>query len=282
MDQHLNHKLLRKLIKYSQNIILCYLQTVNSMSYTLAVISDIHGNNVALDAVLKDISEQFNEVIEFLCPGDLVGYGPDPSKVIDRIFAERKLTALSKGNHDHAVGLERDKENFDKYIVKFNHFAQQAIRYHGKILSNEEKAFLYQLPSSRTCTHKNFEPRIALIHGSPEYPLDEYILPNSPQQKSLFMFMELIEISVLLLGHTHIPFVDKMTSNDTGMEMLICNPGSIGQPRDKDPRASYAVLDIPNLSAEIIRVDYDIDLVQKRIVEVGLPEFLAERLHKGI
>lgn len=252
------------------------------MSYTLAIISDIHGNIVALEAVLKDISEQFPEITEFFCPGDLVGYGPDPDKVIDRIIAEKKLTAISKGNHDHAVGLERDKGNFDKYIVKFNHYAQEAIRLHGQILSNEEKAFLYQLPSSRTCIHKNYPSRIALIHGSPEYPLDEYILPNSQQQKNLFIFMELIEISVLLLGHTHIPFVDKMISDDTGMEMLICNPGSIGQPRDKDPRASYAVLDIPNLSAEIIRVYYDIDLVQKRIIEVGLPEFLAERLHKGI
>lgn len=255
---------------------------VQLVPYTLAVISDIHANIVALDAVLKDIGEKFPEITEYLCPGDLVGYGPNPIEVLDRVIGEKKLTAITKGNHDHAIGGGgRDIANFDQYIDKFNRYAQHAIKWQALVLTPEEKTFLYQLPSSRTVTHKSYEISIAIIHGSPQYPLDEYIRPNTPQQKDLFPFMELFEIGVLLLGHTHIPFVDKSKSTETGLELLMCNPGSIGQPRDKDPRASYAVLDLEVFSAEIIRVDYDIDEVSRRIVGTGLPEFLGERLQKG-
>ncbi len=251
------------------------------MPFTLAIISDIHANVIALDAVLVDIKEQFPEVNELICPGDIAGYGPNPLETIGRILDEKMLTVVTKGNHDHAVGGGgRDLANFDTYIDKFNHFAQQAIRWQATILNPEEKNFLYQLPNSRTCMHKPFNIQIAVIHGSPEYPLNEYILPNTPQQKDLFPFMELFELGILFLGHTHIPFVDTMTS-ESGQELLICNPGSVGQPRDNEPRASYAVVDLENISAKICRVDYDIDEVQKRILDAGLPEYLAERLQKG-
>ena len=252
------------------------------MSYTLAVISDIHANIIALEAVLEDIRENFTEITEYICPGDLVGYGPNPSDVIDKLISETRFTAVTKGNHDHAIGGGgRDIANFDKYIGKFNRYAQQAIKWQADVLSPEEKTFLYQLPSSRTISYKNNEISISIIHGSPQYPLDEYIRPNTPEQKDLFPFMELFEIGILLLGHTHIPFVDKSKSAETGQDLLMCNPGSVGQPRDRDPRASYAVLDLENLTAEIIRVDYDIDTVAKRINSANLPEFLSERLYKG-
>ena len=253
------------------------------MPYTLAVISDIHANIIALDAVINDIEERFPEVTEYLCPGDLVGYGPNPTEVIDRVIAEKKLTAITKGHHDHAIahigGEGRDVANFFKYIEKFNRYAQQAIELQAEWLTPEEKTFLYQLPSSRTISFK--DTSMSIIHGSPQYPLDEYIRPNTPQQKDLFPFMELFEIGILLLGHTHIPFVDKSKSSETSQELLMCNPGSVGQPRDRDPRASYAVIDLKTISAEIIRVDYDIDEVLRRIKKAGLPEFLGERLRKG-
>jgi hypothetical protein len=126
------------------------------MSYTLAVISDIHSNIIALDAVLADIKDQFPEVNELICPGDLAGYGPDTMETIDRILEENRLTVLTKGNHDHAVGGGgRDIANFDTYISKFNQFAQQAIKWQASILNPEEKTFLYQLPNSRTFMHKH-------------------------------------------------------------------------------------------------------------------------------
>jgi len=251
------------------------------MPFTLAIISDIHSNVIALEAVLLDIKEQFPEVTELISPGDIAGYGPDPSETTDRILAEKMLTVVTKGNHDHAVGGGgRDIANFDTYIGNFNEHAQKAIKWQAEVLSPEEKTFLYQLPNSRTYKHEPFDLNIAIIHGSPEYPLDEYILPNTPQQKDLFPFMELFELEILFLGHTHIPFVDTMTS-ESGQELLMCNPGSVGQPRDNDPRASYAVVDLGNISAKICRVDYDIDEVQKRIFDAGLPEYLAERLQKG-
>lgn len=252
------------------------------MAYTLAVISDIHANIIALEAVLSDIKENFPEITEYICPGDLVGYGPNPRAVIDKLIGENKFTAVTKGNHDHAIGGGgRDITNFDKYIDKFNRYAQQAIKWQAQVLFPEEKTFLYQLPSSRTVSNKSKDISISIIHGSPQYPLDEYIRPNTPEQKDLFPFMELFEIGILLLGHTHIPFVDKSKSAETGQDLLMCNPGSVGQPRDRDPRASYAVLDLENISAEIIRVDYDIDETAKRINTVGLPDFLSERLYKG-
>ncbi|MFX0014003.1 MAG: metallophosphoesterase family protein [Promethearchaeota archaeon] len=252
------------------------------MAYSLAVISDIHANIVALDAVLNDILQNFADITEFLCPGDLIGYGPDPNDVINRIINERKFTVVTKGNHDHAIGGGgRDIANFDKYIEKFNRYAQQAIKWQAAVLTPEEKALVYQLPSSRTLSEKKYGISISIIHGSPQYPLDEYIRPNTPEQKDLFPFMELFEIGILLLGHTHIPFVDKIKSADTGQELLMCNPGSVGQPRDRDPRASYAVIDLEAVSAEIIKVDYNIEEVAFRIKKVGLPEQLGERLHKG-
>jgi predicted phosphodiesterase len=252
------------------------------LSYTLAVISDIHANIVALEAVFEDIKKQFPEVIELLCPGDLVGYGPNPHEVLERILGENKLTAITKGNHDHGVGLARDPVHFASYIEKFNKHAQMAIGFQVSMLDDEEKTFLYQLPTSRTCLHNTFDTRISIIHGSPEYPLDEYILPNTPSQKDLFPFMEMFEIGILLLGHTHIPFIDKIFSQEMGFELLMCNPGSVGQPRDKDPRASYAVIDLGNMNAEIIRVDYDIDETCKRQAATGFPEYLSDRLQKGI
>ena len=251
------------------------------MSYTLAVISDIHANVIALDAVLVDIKDQFPEVNELICPGDIAGYGPNPVETIERILDEKKFAVVTRGNHDHAVGGGgRDLANFDTYINKFNQPAQQAIRWQATIFNPEEKTFLYQLPNSRTCMHKPFTIQIAVIHGSPEYPLNEYILPNTPQQKDLFPFMELFELGMLFLGHTHIPFVDKMIL-ESDKVYLMCNPGSVGQPRDDDPRASYAVVDVANMSAEIRRVEYDVDEVYKRILDVGLPKYLGERLQKG-
>ena len=230
---------------------------------------------------MAHMKENFPDIIEILCPGDLSGYGPAPIETIEAILQDERITTITKGNHDHAIGGGgQDIKNIDAYIANFNPKAQEAIRWHADVLSTELKAFLYQLPHYRTCFHHSFsKTQIYIIHGSPSFPLDEYILPGSGAQKNLFPFMKLFEINVLLLGHTHIPFIDKKEGET---EMLMINPGSVGQPRDKDPRASYAVIDLESMTAEIIRVNYDIESVIKEINRVGLPKFLGERLRKGI
>jgi predicted phosphodiesterase len=226
------------------------------------------------------MKDNFPDVTEILCPGDLVGYYAQPLEVVEAILANKKVTAVTKGNWDHAIGGGgHDLENIDQYIANFNPIAQVSVRWQVDLLSAEIKKFLYQLPHTRTCLHASHDnTQIALIHGSPNYPLSEYILYGTEAQKALFPFMELIEVNILLLGHTHIPFIDKHPEE----KLLIMNPGSVGQPRDKDPRASYAVIDLKNFQAKIVRVKYDIDKVNKQIIDAGLPEFLGKRLYKGI
>jgi len=225
------------------------------------------------------MEENFPEIAEILCPGDMVGYGARPSEVIEAILANKKITAVTKGNWDHAIG------GGGHDVDKFNLFAKESVKWHVNVLSDEIKTFLYQLPHTRTCLHTELNKtpittpiQIAIIHGSPNYPLSEYILSGTEAQKELFPFMELIDVNILLLGHTHIPFIDKHPDK----ELLIINPGSVGQPRDKDPRASYAIIDLDNLKAKIIRVEYDIDTVYQQIVDAELPDFLGKRLYKGI
>jgi len=217
------------------------------------------------------MTENFPEITEILCPGDLVGYGARPKEVVEAILDNKQITAVTKGNWDHAIGGDGHDS------AKFNPLAKKSVEWQVKILSDEIKKFLYQLPDTRTCLHTTFsQNQIALIHGSPDYPRDEYILSGTEAQKALFPFMELIDVKILLLGHTHKPFIDKHE------EKLIINPGSVGQPRDKDPRASYAVIDLENFKAKIVRVHYDIDKVYQEIVDAGLPDFHGRRLYKGI
>ena len=222
---------------------------------------------------MDHMQENFPDIKEILCPGDLTGYGPAPTETIEAILENKKITKITKGNHDHAIGGEGPTANV-------NPKAQEAINWQRQVLSPELKRFLYQLPHHRICFHQPYkETQIYIIHGSPSFPLDEYILPGTGAQQDLFPFMELFEVNILLLGHTHVPFIDKQQGE---LEMLMVNPGSIGQPRDKDPRASYAVIDVEEMNAEIIRVDYDIDAVIKEMNKVGLPEFLSDRLKSGI
>ena len=221
---------------------------------------------------MDHMKDNFPEITEIVCPGDLVGYYARPLEVVEAILDNRQIIAVTKGNWDHAIG--GGGHNIDN----FNVLAQKSVEWHVNCLSTEIKTFLYQLPATRTCMHTTAKSnhQIALIHGSPNYPLEEYIFHGTEDQKALFPFMELIDVNVLLLGHTHKPFIDKQDNR------LMINPGSVGQPRDKDPRASYAVVDLKNLRARIVRVEYDVEKVYKQVIDAGLPEFIGKRLYKGI
>lgn len=220
----------------------------------LAFISDVHSNLEALQAVMEAIKEI--QPKEVFCLGDLCGYGADPVPVIQRL---KSLPCLM-GNHDFAVVI-RDTSWFNPY-------AAEAIEWTYKRLEEEELKFLSNLKHRLLTSSYGF--KLYMVHGSPEDPLYGYTYENDAE------LVKDIDCDVLVLGHTHIPFVKKVGAK------LVINAGSVGQPRDGNPKASFAVLDTDSLKAEVVRVDYDIDKAAKKIIDAGLPPILAERLKAGV
>jgi diadenosine tetraphosphatase ApaH/serine/threonine PP2A family protein phosphatase len=237
------------------------------------VISDIHANLTALETVLEDAGE-FDTV---WCLGDLVGYGPDPNECVERIRDLPNSCCLA-GNHDHAVlGLMP--------LSRFNYEAQAAVSWTQQILSEKNREYLASLPLTI------MKDPFLLTHGSPREPLWEYIL----DEHTALLNFENFQTDYCLIGHSHIPLLFFMPANEDQVLSLampekepfslqprmIINPGSVGQPRDLDPRASYALLDLKAETWELRRVAYDITDVQLRILEAGLPERHATRLVAG-
>lgn len=236
------------------------------MSSVLAVISDIHANLDALRAVLTDIHSQENYIVnKIFCLGDLVGYYTQPIPVIHLTLA--KCNVVIKGNHDHAAALGVVPEYYRPDSL-------QPLDWTNQNLSIRERKILHSLPIMYT--ERKANKKLMFIHGGPEYPLDQYIYPdNEPDLDSTFEFMELIEVDTLFLGHTHVPF--KVEKNG----LLICNPGSVGQPRDGDPRASYILYNPASEDIKIHRVAYDPTAAIKGIKRHRFSTELAERLLTG-
>ncbi len=235
--------------------------------------SDIHANATALTRVLEDAGQ----ADAVWCLGDLVGYGPDPNECVEIVRALPNLLCLS-GNHDHAVPGKIP-------LTRFNHDARMAIRWTQAVLTQENAAFLDSLQS------KIILGEFTLTHGSPRQPVWEYILDSHSADQSFESF----ETDYCLVGHSHLPLIFHRLNHDTYalpkpiqwrtpmamMPRMILNPGSVGQPRDMDPRASFAILDTEVQTWEARRAEYDIFDVQRRILEAGLPERQAVRLMSG-
>lgn len=242
------------------------------------VVSDIHSNLEAFDAVLAD-AESGDGYDEVWFLGDLVGYGADPGPCIARL---RSLTNLSiAGNHDHAV---TGKLNPDL----FNGAARAAALWTADVLTYDELAYLAGLPEVRT------EGDFTHVHGSLRDPVMEYLL-SEPAALATFALME---TPFCLVGHSHYPLVWTETEGGADVALLdstqplalradqrvIANPGSVGQPRDGDWRASYLLYDSEVGDAGELRyhrVEYDIATAQRKIREAGLPDVLADRLSQG-
>jgi putative phosphoesterase len=227
----------------------------------IGVISDIHSNYDALQAVLSAMGDHD----ALVCLGDLVGYGAQPNEVVSEIRSLRPK-AIVMGNHDYAISTG-DTSGFVQHAV-------QAVEWTRKNISPENLSYVASLRAKATCTIDG--TKIALAHGSPRDPLNEYVYPDTAE----FILRSLVEDSggtILLLGHSHVPFVRKFNS------MLLGNPGGVGQPRDGDARASYAILE-PFAEPEfhIHRVVYDIDAAASKIIAAGLPKLLADRLQLGV
>lgn len=211
----------------------------------LLIISDIHGNIEALDAVL-DVEHD-----AVVCLGDLVDYGPAPAECIDRIRQAGIYTIM--GNHDNAVAYKVDCECGSTY----KHLSIATREYTWEQLDDSHIEYLRGLRANMDMTFKN--AIVHFTHGSPR-SMYEYILPETPDDEILEMIQNM-HADVIVVGHSHIPFVRKVDG------VTIINPGSVGQSRDKDTRASCAVFDTETQAVEIIRCEYDIDSVCTQIRE---------------
>lgn len=246
------------------------------------VFSDVHSNLEALNAVL-DYLEDLG-VGGWICCGDLVGYGPDPDACLDRIRALKNLSIIC-GNHDLAVLDRLDLEWFNQY-------ARAAVVWTRSHLSDSNRIFLEGL------TARLETPEFTLAHGTPRNPPEEYLL--SPLQ--FRDNVSLVNKWPLFVGHSHMPLLFRFTDGDSdkvdsrflddkeellprisggGMAPVAINPGSVGQPRDQDNRASCGIYDSEKGTFRVFRVPYDVTAVQGKIRAAGLPEYLALRLAYG-
>ncbi|MHA2295336.1 MAG: metallophosphoesterase family protein [Candidatus Hodarchaeales archaeon] len=233
--------------------------------FTLGVIADIHGNLEAFDGILEHMIDNYT-ITKLVCLGDIVGYGPSPIECIERTFDV--CTEIIKGNHDEAISKAFIPDHF-------NPIATETSKWHIQQLKpwHDYKKRLYSLSPIHSFTHK--QKNFSLIHGGPSFPLDEYVYPDTQDFYELLPFMELTQLDYLLLGHTHKPYARVVEKR------MILNPGSVGQPRDNDPRASYAVIDVDKMEAKIERVEYDIGVIEAKLLKQGLPSELAKRLYDG-
>ena len=216
----------------------------------IGAISDIHGNKPAFEAVFADMPD----VDLLLCAGDVVGYNPWPRESVREI--RRREIPTVQGNHDRAVASGAS--------FRFNELARSGVEFARERLSDDDRQWLDALPTERTVA----AGRVKIVHGHPADP-DRYTMPAD------FSATMLGDEELLVLGHTH---VQHHEIYDDG---IIVNPGSVGQPRDGDPRAGYAIIDLENGSVEERRVAYDIEAVCREIEAVGLPATLGNRLRRG-
>lgn len=248
----------------------------------ILVLSDIHGNLHALEAVLKAAPPHD----KILCLGDVVGYGARPNECC-AILRERGATTLL-GNHDAAaLGLL----NADW----FNGVARRAIDWTREQLSAENREWLYSLVPSLACDESGFEA----VHASLRFPLEEYIFDT----ELAWLSMREMKHSLCFFGHTHVAcafigeqeaagrraprFVEQRSFPCSGElewrrdHFTLLNPGSVGQPRDGNPQARAAILDVPGHRIALYGFDYDIDAARQAIIEAGLPRSLGDRLLDG-
>jgi len=239
------------------------------------ILADIHGNLTALETVLRDV-ERDGSFDKIWCLGDIVGYGPQPHDCL-ALRRQYPLTCLA-GNHDWAAAGKINTSDF-------NPEAAWACQWTAKQLNKEDVACLMNLPLS---IH---EGSFTLVHGSPREPIWEYLLSIEAARDNFAYF----STPFCLIGHSHVPLIFRQLEEnkrivfeslgdqlvlDSG-DRLIINPGGVGQPRDGDPRASYALYDTDDGAIHHRRVEYDIPRVQKMMAEQGLPRMLIQRLSYG-
>lgn len=243
----------------------------------IGIISDIHGNLHSFESVISALGKE--GVDEVWCLGDIVGYGAFPRECIE--LAKETCSIILGGNHDLAVASKIS-------LSEFNYEAREAVEWTVEQLEESEIKFLGELEPIKKISVLNFT--VLLSHGSPVNPVWEYVFTGADAARA-FYAMEAEGVSICFLGHSHVQMVAAERNGEVAIErpekfsieknkMVILNPGSVGQPRDYDPRAAYIVLH-NDYQIEFRRVEYDVDAAAKAIVEAGLPPFLAARLKTG-
>jgi len=232
------------------------------------IISDIHGNLEALTTCLFYLKDK---VSSYICLGDIVGYGPYPNECVEIVKGLDNLILIA-GNHDLAVvGM--------KEISWFNPDAQTAIIWTSKILTPQNREYLQSLKSE-------FKgEKFTIVHGSPRDPICEYLLDSHVMEENLSFF----NTPICFIGHSHIPlYYHKKKMRILGDEEVvnpeekaIVSPGSVGQPRDRDPMLSFGIYDDETGEIKIKRLSYNIRRTQEAMMKAGLPSFLIERLVLG-
>jgi predicted phosphodiesterase len=240
----------------------------------VGVISDIHGNAAALEAVLAALEEEDLDAV--WCLGDLVGYGPEPNRCCELVAQRADLCLV--GNHDLGVigSIPLDE---------FSPDAAVAARWTENVLSDSSRSYLESLAPQAEVAG------VELYHASPRDPVWDYVLSEPVARESL----EITHAAVVMVGHSHVPLAMILENGrangglapgghevDLARGRWLLNPGSVGQPRDNDPRAAYVLLDLDARRAQFRRVEYEVEKTQAAILERGLPEMLAQRLALGL
>ncbi len=236
-----------------------------------AIFGDIHGNLEGLASVLKDAGER--GVTHYACVGDIVGYNANPSECLEKI---RELGCVSvKGNHDHYCSLDKD-------LKGFHPLAADAVDWTRRHLASEQRQFLADLKYVQRVG--NF----TIVHSTLDMPETWGYVFEELEAEASFNYQT---TTVCFYGHTHVPLAFEKGSDVSGGaygrlniamgKKYFVNVGSVGQPRDGDPRAGYCIFDVKKRQIELRRVSYDIALAQKKVREAGLPEKLAARLGIG-
>ena len=239
----------------------------------IGVFSDVHGNWEALERVLRALED--DDVNRLYCAGDIVGYGPDPNLCVEKIMAV--VDAVVAGNHDWAVTGQASTDSFNEY-------ARSAIEWTRTMVSTETEGYLAKLPICYV------EGEITTVHGTPVEPEAwNYMLDTGNAHRSF----DAMTTQICFIGHSHIPVAFIRDSKDKisvrGAEnvrieedkMYLINVGSVGQPRDGDPRAAYGILDTENNQFRLKRIRYPVEIVQDKMRRVGLPFRLIDRLAYG-
>jgi diadenosine tetraphosphatase ApaH/serine/threonine PP2A family protein phosphatase len=241
----------------------------------IAIVADIHSNLAAFQAVLRH-AEETGPIDRLWCPGDVVGYGPDPGACI-ALLHRYPHTAVA-GNHDLAAIAKISTADFNAAGVR-------AAAWTAAHLTVKERQYLDGLPEVTK------EGEFTLVHGTLRAPVQEYLLSLEAAREQF----RLMETPYSIVGHTHLPFLAEELADgkirmepwpdgdrvELGERRLIISPGGVGQPRDGDPRAAYVLYDTEARTLTLHRVEYDIASTQERIRTAGLPPWLAERLSFG-